>query len=127
MSEAVTQGVRIVVKVEHLDDESTPYSSQYAFAYHVRITNEGLWSVKLLSRHWVIMNGHGKVEEVRGEGVVGVQPVLRAGESFDYTSGCMLRTPYGTMHGTFQMESEEGETFDAHIAPFMLAVPGTLN
>ena len=96
-------------------------------AYHVRIRNEGKTRVRLVSRHWIITNGRGEVEQVRGPGVVGEQPVLGQGEEFHYTSGCPLDTPVGTMHGTFQMVAEDGTTFDAEISPFTLAEPYAIN
>jgi ApaG protein len=127
VSETVTRGVRIRVAPRYVPDQSDPVNNQYLFAYHVTIRNEGKTTVKLLSRHWVITSGEGKVEEVRGPGVVGYQPELKPGEEFQYTSACPLSTPVGTMHGSFQMVSESGETFDALIAPFRLAVPRVLN
>lgn len=127
MSIAVTQGIRVVVKSQYLPERSSPASRQYVFAYSVRITNEGTQSAQILGRHWIITDGEGKVQEVRGEGVIGVQPVLRPGQHFDYTSGCMLPTPRGTMRGTYQMVRENGERFDAEIAPFVLALPYSLN
>ena len=90
-------------------------------------SNEGTEAAQLKSRHWIITDGNGKVEEVRGPGVVGQQPVLRAGEHFEYTSGCVLETPRGTMQGTYQMQRPDGSMFDAEIASFQLAMPHTLN
>ena len=132
MSDTTTRGVRIVVAPRHLREQSQPERSQYAFAYHVTIRNVGAVPVQLLSRHWIITDGEGHTEEVRGPGVVGQQPRLSPGEAFEYTSGCPLRTPVGTMHGSFQMvanpdQSGEGENFDAYIEPFRLAVPNALN
>jgi ApaG protein len=97
------------------------------FAYHIRIANSSRETVQLISRHWYITDATGHVEEVRGPGVVGEQPVLGPGEHFDYTSGCPLPTPMGTMHGTYQMVTETGDRFDAAIAPFTLAEPLSLN
>lgn len=127
MSNTVTRGIRILVKPRYLAEQSEPAAGQYLFAYHITIRNEGLETVQLLSRHWVITNGEGKVDEVRGPGVVGHQPVLKPAEEFQYTSGCPLRTPVGTMHGEFNMVTEDGEKFDARIEPFRLAVPSALN
>lgn len=97
------------------------------FAYHVRIQNEGPETVQLVSRHWIITDATGRVEEVKGPGVVGHQPILKSGESFEYTSGCPLGTAVGTMHGSYQMVNARGERFDAVIAPFTLAEPYALN
>ncbi len=127
MSNTVTKGVRIIVQPRYVPEQSEPAESQYLFAYHITIRNEGLDTVQLLSRHWVITNGEGKIDEVRGAGVVGYQPVLKTGEEFQYTSGCPLSTPVGTMHGSFQMTTENGAQFDAIIDAFRLAVPNALN
>lgn len=99
----------------------------WVFAYHIRISNTGDETVQLQSRHWIITDASGKVEEVKGPGVIGQQPVLRKGESFEYSSGCPLPTPVGTMHGTYQMVNSRGDRFDAKIAPFTLAEPYALN
>ena len=127
MSNTVTKGVRIIVQPRYVPEQSEPAESQYLFAYHITIRNEGLDTVQLLSRHWLITNGEGKIDEVRGPGVVGYQPVLKTGEEFQYTSGCPLSTPVGTMHGSFQMTTENGAQFDAIIDAFRLAVPNALN
>ncbi|MCK9194374.1 MAG: Co2+/Mg2+ efflux protein ApaG [Nevskia sp.] len=127
MSETVTRGVRVLVQPRYMPEQSEPSKSHFLFAYHVTIRNESEITVQLLSRHWVITDGEGKVEEVRGPGVVGYQPVLKPGEQFQYTSGCPLGTPVGTMHGSYQMEAEDGSQFDAQIDPFRLAVPRMLN
>ena len=127
MSNAVTNGIRITVKSQYLSDRSSPSARQYVFAYTVRIANEGTETAQLKSRHWVITDGNGKVQEVRGDGVVGAQPVLKPGQHFEYTSGCVLTTTRGTMHGTYQMTRDNGETFDAEIAAFPLAMPHSLN
>lgn len=126
-TDTVTRGVRIIVNPRFVPEQSDPAGNQYLFAYHITIRNEGESTVQLLSRHWIITNGEGKVEEVRGPGVVGFQPTLKPGEEFQYTSGCPLDTPVGTMHGSYQMVTEAGENFEARIAPFRLAVPGVLN
>ena len=128
MSDTTTRGVRILVRPRFIPEQSDPENSQWLFAYHITIRNTGEQTVQLISRHWVITNGEGKVEEVRGPGVVGYQPVLKPGEEFEYTSGCPLTTPVGTMHGEFNMiVPGSGEKFDAKIEPFRLAVPKALN
>jgi ApaG protein len=126
-STALTEGVRITVRSSYIADQSAPLSGRYVFSYTVRIANEGVEPAKLMTRHWVITDGAGKVEEVRGPGVVGRQPALRPGEHFEYTSGCVLATPRGEMRGTYQMNRPDGRTFDALIAPFLLALPHSLN
>jgi ApaG protein len=126
-STALTDGVRITVRSAYIADQSAPLSSRYVFSYTVRIANEGLEPAKLVTRHWIITDGAGKVEEVRGPGVVGRQPALRPGEHFEYTSGCVLATPRGEMRGTYQMHRPDGRAFDAVIAPFLLALPHSLN
>ncbi len=120
MSTAFTRGIRIKVESEHLSERSEPDADQWFFAYHIHISNEGPDTVRLVSRHWRITDAQGRVQEVRGMGVVGQQPVLRPGESFEYTSGCPLSTPFGAMQGTYRMVTERGEEFDAEIAPFGL-------
>ncbi len=127
MSDAVTQGIRVTVRSQFVPDRSSVRGRQYVFAYTVRIGNEGTAPAQLVTRHWIITDGNGKVQEVRGDGVVGQQPALAPGESFEYTSGCVLETPHGTMRGTYQMVRPDGEKFDASIAPFLLAVPNSLN
>jgi ApaG protein len=127
MSDATTRGVRVEVRTAYVPERSSPADSQFFFAYRIRITNVGEDTVQLLSRHWVISDGHGNTEHVRGPGVVGEQPVLEPGEAFEYTSFCPLRTPIGSMHGTYQMVTAGGSAFDAEIAPFPLAVPTAIN
>ena len=126
-SEAVTRGVRVHVESQYDAERSEPARNQWFFLYTIRITNEGPETVQLLTRHWVITDGAGKVEEVRGPGVVGKQPTLKTGESFEYTSGCPLATPFGVMEGTYQMVTEGGERFDAKIAAFTLSEPYTVH
>jgi ApaG protein len=126
-STALTEGIRITVRSSYVADQSAPLVHRYVFSYTVRIANEGIEPAKLLTRHWVITDGTGKVEEVRGPGVVGRQPALRPGEHFEYTSGCVLATPRGEMRGTYQMQRPDGRSFDAIIAPFLLALPHSLN
>lgn len=128
MSDTVTRGIRIIVRPRFVPEQSDPANSQYLFAYHITIRNEGEQAVQLLSRHWIITNGEGASEDVRGPGVVGYQPVLAPNEEFQYTSGCPLTTPVGTMHGEFNMiVVDSRENFDALIQPFRLAVPTVLN
>jgi ApaG protein len=126
-SEAVTRGVRVRVRSEYSPERSQPSTNQWFFLYTITITNEGKVTVQLLTRHWIITDGTGHVEEVRGPGVVGKQPMLRPGESFEYTSGCPLETPFGKMEGTYQMVDEQGERFDVTIAPFTLSEPYTVH
>jgi ApaG protein len=126
-NEAKTQGVRVHVEPEYLADHSDPGANLWVHAYHVTITNESERVVQLVWRQWVITNANGTVERVSGPGVVGQQPVLKPGESFRYTSGCPLDTPVGTMHGTYRMVTEDGQQFEAEIAPFTLAEPYALN
>jgi ApaG protein len=127
VSDATTRGVRVSVQSAYVPDRSSPQEGHYFFAYRVRISNAGEETVQLVSRHWVITDGDGNVEQVQGPGVVGEQPVLEPGESFEYTSFCPLRTPIGSMHGSYQMVAAGGSRFDAEIAPFSLAVPNALN
>ena len=127
MSDTTTRGVRIVVQPRFVPEQSEPAQGQYLFAYQITIRNEGSDVVQLVSRHWIITDGEGKVEHVRGPGVVGYQPTLKPGEEFQYTSGCPLATPVGTMHGEFNMVTASGDKFDAQIEPFRLAVPRALN
>lgn len=127
MSTAVTEGIRVTVKVSYVPEQSAPRTKRYVFAYTIRITNEGAESAHLKTRHWIIVDGNGKHEEVRGPGVVGQQPFLRPGDSFEYTSGCVLTTPRGEMRGTYQMHRSDGRVFDATIAPFALALPYSIN
>jgi ApaG protein len=126
-STAVTEGIRITVRSAHVAEQSLPLARRYVFSYTVRITNEGSEPVQLRSRHWIITDSMGKVEEVRGPGVVGHQPHLRPGEHFEYTSGCVLQTPRGEMRGTYQMQRPDNRLFDAVIAPFLLAMPHSMN
>lgn len=126
-SNSITDGIRVTVQSEYIPEQSTPAAKRYVFAYTIRISNEGTSIAQLRSRHWVITDAMGKVEEVRGPGVVGKQPALEPGQSFEYTSGCMLQTPRGEMRGTYQMQRKDGTTFEAEIAAFELALPYTLN
>jgi ApaG protein len=122
-SEAVTNNVRVEVASQFSPHHSQPFQQKWLFHYTVRITNEGDDRVQLLTRHWIITDATGYTEEVKGEGVVGEQPTLSPGESFQYTSHCRLKTPTGVMRGTYQMVTRGGETFDVEIAPFALSEP----
>ena len=123
MYKAVTRGIRVTVMPRFVEEESSPEQSQYFFAYTVEITNMTTERVQLRSRHWRITDANGKLQEVRGAGVVGKQPVLGPGETFNYTSGCPLTTPDGTMQGTYTMVTAGGETFQAEIPAFSLDSP----
>jgi ApaG protein len=125
-SEAVTRGVRVRVKARYSKEHSDPQSHQWVFLYSIVIKNEGPHPVQLLRRHWVITDANGNVEEVRGSGVVGKQPTMAPGESFEYTSACPLKTPFGSMHGSYEMRGAEGDRFTAQIAGFALRQPGTM-
>lgn len=127
MSEAITQGIRVSVRTSYIPEQSVPREHRYVFAYSIRIANEGARTAQLLNRHWIITHGTGHVEEVKGPGVVGAQPRLEPGQAFEYTSGCVLSTPHGTMHGTYEMKRDDGSTFNATIAPFSLSMPYALN
>jgi len=126
-SEATTRGIRVSVVCEYAPERSRPHDQHWFFLYTITIANEGTDTVQLMSRHWIITNGTGHVEEVKGPGVVGEQPVLGPNETFTYTSGCPLPTEFGTMEGTYQMVTKDGETFDATIAPFTLSGPYTVH
>lgn len=119
--------IEIQVETRYLDEQSQPELDHYVFAYRITITNKGDMPAQLLSRHWVITNANGEVKEVRGEGVVGEQPLLRPGESFQYTSGSVLETPVGSMHGSYQMVDAEGRPFDVPIPPFRLSISTVLH
>jgi ApaG protein len=127
ISTVVTQGIRVTVSSTYVAEQSAPAAKRYVFAYTVKIKNEGSQPAQLRTRHWIITDGNGKVEEVRGPGVIGQQPHLKAGEEFEYSSGCVLQTARGEMRGTYQMQRPDGAMFDAVIAPFVLALPYTLN
>jgi ApaG protein len=122
-STAVTEGIRVTVQSLYLADQSSPEQDRYVFAYTVAIRNEGSQPAHLRTRHWVITDGRGTIEEVRGDGVVGEQPRIMPGRHFQYTSGCVLTTPIGTMHGSYWMWRDDGTYFDAAIAAFSLTSP----
>jgi len=127
VSHALTRGVRVDVRSAYVPERSTPESGYFFFAYRVQITNESDIAVKLLSRHWVITDGEGNREDVRGPGVVGEQPFLAPSDTFTYTSACPLRTRNGTMAGSFQMLDINGERFDAEVGVFDLVYPKSLD
>jgi len=127
MSESVTNHIRVEVMCRYIPEQSRPQEDVWAFQYTVRITNQGQETVQLISRHWIITDALEHVEEVQGPGVVGEQPVLAPGDSFQYSSWCPLKTPVGMMHGAYQMIAGSGEQFDAEIAPFALKAPYTVN
>lgn len=119
--------VEVGVKTAYLDNQSAPEANRYVFAYTITITNTGSTAARLLSRHWVITDANNKIQEVRGDGVVGEQPYLVPGMSFEYTSGAMIETPVGSMRGSYQMVADDGTCFDADIPSFTLSMPRTLH
>ncbi|MEN9526316.1 MAG: hypothetical protein RLY56_267 [Pseudomonadota bacterium] len=119
--------IKIEVATEYIESQSDPDENRYAFAYTITILNTGTVSAKLISRHWIITDSDGKVQEVRGKGVVGEQPLLEPGQGFRYSSGAIIETPIGTMQGSYQMRAEDDTEFDAPIAAFRLAKPGMLH
>jgi ApaG protein len=120
---AITDGIRVRVQSQYLPDQSSPRDDRFVFAYTITISNEGASTAQLRTRHWIITDARGVIEEVRGDGVVGVQPTLEPGQKFQYTSGCVLTTPVGTMRGSYRFWRDDGSYFDAEIAPFSLASP----
>lgn len=123
----MTQPIRVSIQTSYLPEQSDPGSERFVFSYTITIHNAGEEAAKLLRRHWIITDANGKVQEVRGDGVVGEQPHLAPGQGFRYSSGAILETPVGTMQGSYQMVTDEGRSFDAPIAPFRLAMPGILH
>lgn len=119
--------IRVHVATDYIDNQSEPESDRYVFAYTITITNNGVAAARLISRHWIITDANGKVQEVSGDGVVGEQPYLNPGEKFQYSSGAIIETPVGAMQGLYRMQGDDGLNFDAQIAPFTLAVPGLLH
>lgn len=119
--------IRVLVSTAYVDEQSEPSSGRYVFAYTITISNNGGVAARLKSRHWIITDANGKVQEVNGDGVVGEQPHLKPGEQFRYSSGAILETPVGAMQGLYRMEADNGDRFDAPIPPFTLAVPGILH
>jgi ApaG protein len=124
---SVRHRISIDVETTYLDDQSEPREQRYVFAYTITIRNEGEVPAKLLTRHWIITDANVRVQEVRGDGVVGEQPYLKPGQGFRYSSGAVLETPVGTMQGSYQMIDDDGAQFDAPIAAFRLAMPGMLH
>jgi len=127
MAESRKYEIKIEVVTHFLPEQSDPDADRYFFAYSVTVTNTGSVAAQLISRHWIITDAAGKTEEVRGLGVVGHQPLLKPGEHFEYSSGCPLATPVGTMKGSYQMVAEDGTRFDAPIPEFVLSMPRTLH
>jgi len=127
MSDTTTRGIRVQVQSFYDAERSSPEESYYFFVYQVRISNLGTETAQLISRDWIITDGNGETQRVKGPGVVGEQPVLAPGEAFEYTSYCPLPTPVGAMHGSYRMVLASGEAFEAEIAPFSLAVPNAVN
>jgi ApaG protein len=119
--------ILVEAKPHFIEAQSSPDENRYVFAYTITITNVGEIPAKLLTRHWLITDANGKVQEVRGEGVIGEQPYIKPGETFRYTSGAMIETPVGTMQGNYTMHSDEGYDFDAAIPRFTLSIPRTLH
>lgn len=119
--------ITVLPKAQYVADQSDPDQNQFVFTYTIRVTNTGTVTAQIVSRHWVIVDSDQRVQEVKGVGVIGQQPVLRPGESFEYTSGTSLATAVGTMKGTYQMLAEDGQAFDAPIPQFTLSVPRTLH
>ncbi|MDE2585238.1 MAG: Co2+/Mg2+ efflux protein ApaG [Betaproteobacteria bacterium] len=127
MAESKKYEIAVVVAPQFLADQSEPDDGRYVFAYTITIRNTGNVASQLISRHWIITDAEEQVQEVRGLGVVGHQPLLQPGESFEYTSGCSLTTPVGTMRGTYQMVAEDGTAFEVEIPEFTLAAPRVLH
>ena len=119
--------IRVDVETNFVNEQSDPRERRFVFAYTITIRNEGQVPARLMTRHWVITDANGKVQEVRGDGVVGEQPYLKPGQGFRYSSGAIIETPVGAMQGSYQMIGDDGEHFDAPIAPFTLAMPGVLH
>ncbi len=127
MSEAVLNNIKVDVETRYIEDQSNPEQNYYIFAYTITIRNRGRQGAQLLTRHWVITDSNHKIQEVRGDGVVGEQPTLNPGEQFVYTSGTMLETSVGTMKGSYQMVADDGSHFDAEIDEFVLSTPRVLH
>ena len=127
MAESKRYEIRVQVATRYVAEQSDPAAGRHVFAYTIEISNTGTVSAQLISRHWIITDADGQVQEVRGLGVVGHQPLLAPGQSFEYTSGCQLATAVGTMRGSYQMTAEDGVQFEAPIAEFVLAMPRVLH
>jgi ApaG protein len=126
MMPSLVNKIRVEVETSYLDEQSDPNERRYVFSYTITIRNEGPVPARLLTRHWIITDANGKVQEVRGDGVVGEQPHLKPGQGFRYSSGAVLETPVGAMQGSYEMIGDDGQRFDAPILPFRLAMPGIL-
>ena len=127
MSETNKYEVKVAVQTRYVEDQSDPEEARYIFSYTVTITNTGTVPAQLISRHWIILDSAETEQQIRGLGVIGQQPLIKAGEKFEYTSGCALNTPVGTMRGSYQMLAEDGTHFDAEIPEFTLAMPRILH
>ena len=127
MSQSDKNQIEVGVDTSYIEEQSDPAANRYVFTYTITISNTGTSPAKLLNRHWVITDADGKVQEVRGEGVVGEQPYLRPGEQYQYTSGTIMETPVGAMEGEYEMLSDDGDSFFAPIARFALSIPRTLH
>ena len=127
MNEETDYNISVKVDSQYIEAESNPEANRFVFAYTVHIKNEGDIGAKLISRHWIITDANNRTQEVKGKGVIGEQPYLKPGESFEYTSGTMMETPVGSMHGSYQMIANDEHNFDAVIEPFTLALPKILN
>jgi ApaG protein len=127
MAEAKKYEITVTVQTRYVEDQSDPEEARFVFAYTVSIANTGTVPAQLISRHWVIRDAADDEQEVRGLGVIGQQPLIKPGEKFEYTSGCALNTPVGTMRGTYQMAAEDGIQFEADIPEFTLAMPRVLH
>jgi len=127
MAESKKYEITVKTQAEYIPDQSDVESERFVFAYTITITNTGNITAQLISRHWLITDATDQVQEVRGLGVIGEQPLLKPGESFEYTSGCVIATPVGTMHGSYQMVAEDGSKFEAPVAEFTLNMPRVLH
>ena len=127
MNTEAEHNIHIDVETDYIPEQSQPEANRYVYTYTITLRNDGNVPARLMTRHWVINHANGKVEEVRGEGVIGEQPYLRPGEGFRYTSGTVLETPYGDMNGSYQMLADDGVEFDAEIPAFSLTMPNTLH
>ena len=127
MADSKKYEIQVNTQVEYIPEQSSEEQDRYVFAYTITITNTGSIAAQLISRHWIITDANNSVQEVRGLGVVGEQPLLKPGESFEYTSGSAIATPVGTMHGSYQMVAEDGTKFDAPIPEFTLSIPRVLH
>lgn len=127
MSNETDYNISVTVDSQYIEAESNPEANRFVFAYTVKVQNKGNIGAKLISRHWIITDANNRTQEVKGKGVIGEQPYLKPGESFEYTSGTMMETPVGSMHGTYQMIANDEHSFDAIIEPFTLALPKILN